>query len=88
MFNSLGNRLSGTFWTVAGAHGGQNHTMGITLQVHDGEQGSSQLSTELPNEDRKNASITSAGLSTPSELDADGEIKQDGVRRTETITSV
>ena len=84
----LGYRLSGTFWIVAGAHAGQYHTMGIALRVHEGEQGSSKLSTEIPNEDLKNAAVASAGLSTPSELDADGEIKQDGVRRTEAITSV
>lgn len=41
-------------------------------------------SRDLP----KDANAYSAELTVPSELDADGEIKQDGVRRTEAITSV
>lgn len=52
------------------------------------EAGSATPSSEVANADRKNASINSAGVSVPSEFDADGEIKQDGVRRTEAITSV
>lgn len=52
------------------------------------EAGSATPSSEVANADRKNASINSAGVDVPSEFDADGEIKQDGVRRTEAITSV
>jgi hypothetical protein len=55
---------------------------------HDAEGNSAKLSTDGPQDDRKNASVDETGLTVPSEFDADGEIKQDGVRRTEAITSV
>ncbi|GAB7323438.1 hypothetical protein MBLNU13_g05890t1 [Cladosporium sp. NU13] len=60
--------------------------MGNTL--HDVESGSAKLSSEEPRVGGKNASIVSDGYPVPSEFDADGEVKQDGVRRTEAITSV
>lgn len=59
--------------------------MGNTL--HDVESGSAKLSSEEPRVGGKNASIVSDGYPVPSEFDADGEVKQDGVRRTEAITS-
>lgn len=60
--------------------------MGNTL--HDAEGNSVAPSTDGPHDDRKTASVDAADLTIPSEYDADGEIKQDGVRRTEAITSV
>jgi len=62
--------------------------MGNTNTLHDVEGSSTKLSKEEPHHDAKNASIISDGHAVPSEFDADGEIKQDGVRRTEAITSV
>lgn len=49
---------------------------------------SAEFSSEDPKDDGRNVSVTSAGFTMPSEFDADGEVKQDGVRRTEAITSV
>jgi len=60
--------------------------MGNTL--HDVEGRSAKISSEEPHTGGKDASITSDGHAVPSEFDADGEVKQDGVRRTEAITSV
>jgi hypothetical protein len=60
--------------------------MGNTL--HDTESNSAKLSTDRPQDDKNTAQVDEAGLAVPSEYDADGEIKQDGVRRTEAITSV
>jgi hypothetical protein len=64
----------------------QASTMGNTL--HDVEGHSTKLSSEEPDAGAKDASVTSDGHAIPSEFDADGEVKQDGVRRTEAITSV
>ena len=61
-------------------------TMGNTL--HDVESSSAKLSSEVPHIGGKPASALSDGHAVPSEFDADGEVKQDGVRRTEAITSV
>jgi len=61
-------------------------TMGNTL--HDVESSSAKLSSEGPRVGGKPASTLSDGHAVPSEFDADGEVKQDGVRRTEAITSV
>jgi hypothetical protein len=55
---------------------------------HDAEGNSAKMSTDGPQNDHKNASVDEAGIAVTSEYDADGEIKQDGVRRTEAITSV
>ena len=60
--------------------------MGNTL--HDVESNHAKLSGEEPQVSGKDASIASDGHAVPSEFDADGEVKQDGVRRTEAITSV
>jgi hypothetical protein len=60
--------------------------MGNTLQ--DVESSSAKISGEEPHEGGKNPSLVSNGHTVPSEFDADGEVKQDGVRRTEAITSV
>jgi hypothetical protein len=55
---------------------------------HDAEGNSAKLSSDGPQDDKKIAQVDEAGVTVPSEFDADGEIKQDGVRRTEAITSV
>ena len=60
----------------------------VDTALHDMERDSAKTSVERPHDDQKNAVVASAALTPPSELDADGEIKQDGVRRTEAITSV
>jgi hypothetical protein len=56
--------------------------------LHDVESSSAKLSSKEPHVGGRNASIVSDGHAVPSEFDADGEVKQDGVRRTEAITSV
>lgn len=60
--------------------------MGHTL--HDVESRSAELSSDGTHVGGKPASTLSDGHAVPSEFDADGEVKQDGVRRTEAITSV
>lgn len=55
---------------------------------HNMAGNAAEYSSENPKDDGRNVSITSAGFAMPSEHDADGEVKQDGVRRTEAITSV
>jgi hypothetical protein len=60
--------------------------MGNTM--HDVESSSAKLSSEEPHIGGNPASALSDGHDVPSAFDADGEVKQDGVRRTEAITSV
>lgn len=55
---------------------------------HNMTSNTAGFSSEDPKDDGRNVSVTSAGFAVPSEYDADGEVKQDGVRRTEAITSV
>lgn len=56
--------------------------------LHDVESSSAKLSGEVPHDGGKSVSRVSDGNAVPSGFDADGEVKQDGVRRTEAITSV
>lgn len=56
--------------------------------LHNMERNSVEFYSEQPKADGQNMSVAPAGLTMPSEFDADGEVKQDGVRRTEAITSV
>lgn len=46
------------------------------------------FSDAASHDNQKGATAQPTELTVPSERDADGEIKQDGVRRTEAITSV
>lgn len=56
--------------------------------LHNMERNSVESYSEQPKVDGQNVSVAPAELTVPSEFDADGEVKQDGVRRTEAITSV
>ena len=66
--------------------------MDKTPHANDASGKTARLSSKRPVEPfetQMSASLASEGLKgPPSELDADGEVKQDGVRRTEAITSV